>query len=292
MARSVEEFDTLPGRAAVDGSFCRWLVALDYDGTLRGDDACPIEPEFLSLMAAWRPYGVRWGINTGRSLGYLCEELLSCLSVLPDFLCTTERFAYLANGQGCVVPAMDFNRESFEANARLRRELHEPLAAEMARICALHPEWEWVFAPNDPLSVQAKDSATMDAIAPLLQPFVDSLAGVAMQRASRFMRLSDARFNKATALGYVMQQWQVDAAHLFAMGDGHNDLDVFKRFPSSYFGCPADAHPDIIALMPSMGGHVSESRGVISLLRRWFEERVLPEAEKCGIKCQQMSVSA
>lgn len=292
MARSVEEFDTLPGSAAVDDTPCRWLVALDYDGTLRGEESCPIAPEFLALMAAWRPYGVRWGINTGRSLGYLCEELLSCVSVLPDFLCTTERFAYLADGQGKVVPAMDFNCESYEANARLRRELCSPLAAEMARIGALHPEWEWVFAPNDPLSVQAKDTTTMDGIAPLLQPFVDSLDGVAMQRASRFMRLSDARFNKATALGYVMEQWGVDSAHLFAMGDGHNDLDVFSRFPEAYFGCPADAHPEIQAVLPAMGGYVSESRGVISLLHRWFEERVLPAEKKCGINCQQMSVSA
>lgn len=292
MERSVEEFCILPGFAAVDSTPCRWLVALDYDGTLRGEDACPVASDFLKLMEAWRPYGVRWGINTGRSLGYLCEELLSCVSVLPDFLCTTERFAYLADRNGRVVPAMDFNRESYEANARLRRELRAPLAAEMARIGSLHPEWDWAFAPNDPLSVQARDSATMDGIAPLLQPFVDSLEGVAMQRASRFMRLSDARFNKATALHYVMRQWQVDAGHLFAMGDGHNDLDVFRRFPESFFGCPADAHPDIIAQMPAMGGHVSQSRGVISLLLRWFEERVIPEEEKCGIKCQQMSVSA
>ena len=292
MARSVEEGDILPGGAAPFIGSCRYVVALDYDGTLRSPEGAPVPEPFLRLMAEARPYGVRWGINTGRSLGYLCEELLGCLTELPDFICTTERFAYMADERGIVRPATEFNRESYEANALLRRELGEPLAAEMARIRRLHPEWEWCMAPNDPLSVQAKDTATMDGIAPLLQPFVDALPGVAMQRASRFMRLSDARYNKATALAYVMEQWGVDGAHLFAMGDGHNDLDVFTRFPESYFGCPADAHPEIRELMPQMGGHVSESRGVVGLLRRWMEELVLPESGKCGINCQQMSVSS
>lgn len=292
MARSVEEGDVLPGRTAPVEGGCRWLVALDYDGTLRCNEGAPVPADFLQLMAEARPYGVRWGINTGRSLGYLCEELLACLPQLPDFICTTERFAYLADAEGRVRPATDFNRVSYEANGILRRTLAPALSAEMERIRRLHPEWKWCFAPNDPLSVQAKDTATMDGIAPLLQPFVDALPGVAMQRASRFMRLSDARYNKATALEYVMEQWGVDGAHLFAMGDGHNDLDVFNRFPESYFGCPADAHPEIRELMPAMGGFVSESRGVTALLRRWLAERVLPEEAKCGINCQQMSVSS
>lgn len=280
MARSVEEGDTLPGRAATAPCPCRWLVALDYDGTLRAESGVPISAAFLSLMESLRPLGVRWGINTGRSLGYLCEEILPILPQLPDFICTTERFAYLADEQGIVRPAAAFNRESYLANERLRRELHAPMAAEMARLHALHPEWEWSFAPNDPLSVQAKDNATMDIIAPLLEPFVAGLPGVAMQRASRFLRLSDARYNKATALEYVMRCWQVPSECLFAMGDGHNDLDVFRRFPDSYFGCPADAHPEIRALMPRMGGHISAEPGVTELLHRWLAERVLPAEQK------------
>lgn len=292
MARSVEEGDVLPGRTAPAAGACRWLVALDYDGTLRSPVGSPVPADFLALMDEWRPYGVRWGINTGRSLGYLCEDLLPCLTHLPDFICTTERFAYLADADGRVCPATDFNRESYEANAVLRRTLSPALTAEMERISRLHPEWEWVFAPNDPLSVQAKDTATMDGLAPLLQPFVNSLPGVAMQRASRFMRLSDARYNKATALAYVMEQWQVPPTHLFAMGDGHNDLDVFCRFPESYFGCPADAHPEISAWVQEQGGHVSAESGVCALLKTWFADRVAPAEEKRGIKCQQMSVSA
>ncbi len=282
----------LPGQSVVFPGPCRWLIALDYDGTLRSPVGAPVSAEFLELMAAWRPYGVRWGINTGRSLGYLCEELLPCLSALPDFICTTERFAYLADARGRVCPAVDFNRESYEANAVLRRTLSPALSAEMERVAQLHPEWEWCFAPNDPLSVQAVDSATMDGIAPLLQPFVDAQPGVAMQRASRFMRLSDARYNKATALAYVMEQWAVSPEHLFAMGDGHNDLDVFCRFPGAYFGCPADAHPEIISWVRAQGGHVSSEPGVCGLLKRWFAECVQPAEEKRGIKCQQMSVSA
>lgn len=282
----------LPGLAAETPCPCRWLVALDYDGTLRSPVGSPVPAAFTDMMEALRPYGVRWGINTGRSLGYLCEELLPCLTHLPDFICTTERFAYLADETGRVRPATDFNRESYEANRELRRTLAPALTAEMARIARLHPGWEWVFAPNDPLSVQARDGATMDGIAPLLQPFVDALPGVAMQRAGRFMRLSDARYNKATALTYVMEQWQLAPDRLFAMGDGHNDLDVFRRFPSAFFGCPADAHPEIIAWVREQGGHVSTEAGVCGLLRAWFAECVRPAEEKRGIKCQQMSVSA
>lgn len=274
MNERIEEGSVLPGLAAPAPCPCRWLIALDYDGTLRCPEGAPVAPSFYALMHRWRPFGVRWGINTGRNLPYLCADLLPDAPFLPDFICTTERYAYLSDAHGVLRPAAAFNRESCEANQRLKETLAPRLAQEMDRISAREPALEWNFDPRDPLSVQAADAATMDIIAPLLQPFVEALPGVAMQRAGRFMRLSDARFHKGTALCYVMERLRVPQDNLFAMGDGHNDLDAFRHFPRAYYGCPADAHPEVREWMQHHGGHVSDSTGVEALLQVWFRERV------------------
>lgn len=274
-ARNVEEFRPLPGRAAPFEGNCRWLIALDYDGTLRQNHGNPpVSEEFFRQMEEWRPLGVRWGINTGRSLRYLCEDLLPCSPHLPDFICTFERFTYMAGEDGIVVPVQEHNQPAHEANMKLRMTMAPLLRACMEDISRRHPELKWEFAERDPLSVEARDAAMMERIAPLLEPLVLEHPGVAMQRAGRFMRLSDARYNKGTALGCVVKRWQLPPSRLCMAGDGHNDLDAFRSFPDAFRAAPAGAHPQVRAALLSMGGYCSAEDGVMELLLHWFRTHV------------------
>lgn len=266
----VEEGQVLPGRALPFPGGCRWLISLDYDETLRCDDASqPVPLEFFELMRSWRHLGIRWGINTGRSLPYLCEELLPCSPFLPDFICTCERYAYVADDQGVLCPLYEHNARCREHNGALRRQLHPLLHEQLSQLRVQHPGLEWVVAADDPLSVEAADSVTMDAIMSFLSPFISSLQGVAAQRAGRYMRLADARYDKGTALQTVAERWGVPSSHWAMLGDGHNDMHAFCLFPDAFCAAPSTAHADVLAYLRSRGGYISSTPGVMEILHTW-----------------------
>lgn len=266
----VEEGKTVPGQVLPLIEPCRWLLSLDYDGTLRQSGACPIAPEFFDMVLQWRSCGVRWGINTGRSLPYLMEDYLSCSPFLPDFVCTCERHVYLADASGRLAPETEHNRMCEQANAALRKAFLPELRQAGASIRRNHPELLWEYAVSDPLSVEAADADTMEQLAPLLHPLLKRRPGVAIQRAGRYLRFSDARYSKGTALAYVVQVWQVPETHLAMVGDGHNDLDAFRAFPRAFCAAPVTAHPDVIAYLRLHGGYVAQSPGILPILERWF----------------------
>ncbi len=276
----VEEGQVVPGRALPFGGDCHWLISLDYDETLRTHDPeQPVPAEFYELMRTWRPLGVRWGINTGRTLPYLCEELLPAAPFLPDFICTCERYAYVAQEDGTLQPLRGHNARCHVHNLQVRAQV-SPLLHEQLRILrCTKPELQWIIAPTDPLSVEAADSATMDAIMAFLNPFINGLAGVSAQRAGRYMRLADARYCKGTALQTVAHEWHVPAENWAILGDGHNDLHAFRLFPAAFCGAPSTAHPDVLAWMHAQGKYVSSTPGVMEILLAWCA-RVMTERKQ------------
>ncbi len=261
--------DAVPGRVPPFEGACRWLISLDYDGTLRNPDGSPLSPDFLELMARWRREGVRWGVNTGRSMPYLLEELLPGLPALPDFLCTCERYVYLADGTGRLRAARLHNAHCEAHNLALRAAC-VPVAHEfLARLRRERPQLEWEYAADDPLSIEAADSATMDALLPELRQLAAKLPGAVIQRAGRYLRFSDARHNKGSALGYIARTWRVAPDHLVLMGDGQNDIDAFRLFPRSFRAAPAGAHPEVLSYLRRTGGYLSSTPGVGEALRHW-----------------------
>lgn len=262
-----EEWAVPPGQAAPFQGECRLLVSLDYDGTLRSPDGAPVSAEFLDHMRRWRALGLRWGINTGRSLPYLLGELAECCPLLPDFICTCECYVYMADAGGRLIPAANHNAACRCANMRLRECFLPVLHASLATLRQEQPHLVWAVADSDPLSIETPDSAAMDALMPHLKQLPPP--GVAIQRAGRYLRFSDARFNKGTALRHVVQQWRVPHEHLFVMGDGQNDLDAFRLFPRACCTAPANAHPEVISWMREHGHPVSPQPGVLPALRAW-----------------------
>lgn len=266
---------TPPGSAAPFQGPCRFLVSLDYDGTLRRPEGVPVPLEFFRLMEQVRPFGVRWGINTGRSLSYLLGDLQPCSPVLPDFICTCERYVYMADATGTLQPAAAHNATCQDANLELRARFRPILHSALDRLHTTHPDLQWCIAATDPLSIETPDAAAMELLVPHIAHL--STPEIAIQRAGRYLRFSDARFSKGTALRYVVEQWGVPEAGLFLMGDGHNDLDAFQLFPQAWCAAPADAHPEVSEWLRSHGGHVSPEPGVLGELHHWFSTVVAPQ---------------
>lgn len=276
MSGSAEEDAVLPGFAAPFSGPCRWLISLDYDGTLRSPSGRLVPMDFFHLMARWRDDGVRWGINTGRALPYLLEELAECSPFMPDFVCTCERYVHQADEEGRLQPARAHNAVCREANLALREFFVPILQKFMAHLRRRYPEWQWSYAPSDPLSLVTSDSREMDKLYPWLEELVEGREEIAIQRAGRYLRFSDARFSKGTALACVAERWGVLPPRMMLMGDGHNDLDAFRLFPSAFCAAPSDAHPAVADWLQRHGGYLSPERGVMEALKHWASVVSLP----------------
>ncbi len=256
------------------GAACHWLIALDYDGTLRAESGPPVPPSFFRLMQQWRGQGVRWGINTGRSMPYLLEELLPLLPFLPDFLCTCERYVHMADAGGVLRAARRHNERCLADNLALRARCQPAVHAALDSLRRERPDLCWEYAVDDPLSVEAVDAETMEKMLPVLRRLEASLPGAAMQRAGRYLRFSDARYSKGSALSYVARSWKVPACRLAMVGDGHNDLGAFRLFPEAFCAAPAGAHAEVIRYLKENGGYISPCAGVEDALRQWHARRV------------------
>lgn len=256
---------TLPALAKPFIGECRLLVSLDYDGTLRPEGESRAPADFFDYMSRLRPQGVRWGLNTGRNLRKLAAELAH-FPYMPDFICTCERYAYLADAEGTLHPAAEHNARCCRANLDLRRKILPAWQSALARLRRELPHCQWELAADDPLSIEAADSETMDTLMPLLAHMAEGQ--VSIQRAGRFLRLSDAGFTKGSALECICTAWQVPAERLFLMGDGHNDLDAFRHFPGAYCAAPADAHPDVLDWVRCHGGAIQPT--VRAALEQWL----------------------
>ncbi len=255
---------------------CRFLLSLDFDGTLCCGNSCRPDPRFYNHILQLREYGVRWGINTGRTLPEM-SQFLPELELQPDFLCTRERFVYMVRKDGTWHAAMEHNASCHVAQLAMQQRLQAEWSAFLPKLCAACPGTEWHTSPIDPLSIIARDSDTMDLLMPHFATLLRAHPDTRMQRASRFMRLTDARFNKGSALSYVLRAWHVPEENLFLMGDGHNDLDSFRAFPKSFFAAPASGHPDVVNWVCTHGGHIFPD--VPDALEKWAERSVFPFAK-------------
>lgn len=266
-----QEGSILSGKTAAIMGPCRYLISLDFDGTLRSREGDAIPAEFFQLMSELRPYGVRWGINTGRNLPELMHEIGSCLPHLPDFICTCERYAYYTNEQGTVHPDRENNERCTAHNDALRAMHQQNMQEGLLRMEKLYPKVQWRRDPADEFSVIAQDEASMDQLYPYIIELANSLDGMTLQRAGRYVRLSDARYNKGTALACVIQAWNLPEEALFIMGDGHNDIGAFRRFPQAFKACPLKSHPEVLAYAQTNSVYHSPENGVLQAIRHWSD---------------------
>ncbi len=261
LLHSIEEGDVLlPTRPAPLSDTCSYLISLDYDGTLlpRRTKVEEIDRQVFTLLERLREQRVRWGINTGRNLRDMAAALCA-LPLQPDFLCTCERYVYLVGADGAWHALSEHNAACYAANQRLREEVLPAWNEPLRRIHTALPQAVWHISSTDPLSIEAVDGETMDLLMPHVLAFAQSLPGSTVQRAGKYLRLADARYNKGIALQAVQRAWHLPEHALFIMGDGHNDLDAFRTFPHAVCAAPLSAHADVLHWISTHYGTVYAS---------------------------------
>ncbi len=249
----------------------RWLFSFDYDGTLRsGDETPPVSREFFELMSAWREeFGVRWGINTGRSINYLMEEYNAIAPFAPDFAVTCERYIHTAAPGARLLPDLRHNALCLDEHEKIFRRYHEKLEHLFTRLQEEFSSCRWNRAPGDPHSIEAETPGVLELFMPYIHRLLAECPGLSAQRTGPYLRFCHASFNKGTSLRRIADAWGVSTERILIMGDGHNDLDAFRLFPRALQACPANSHPEILAYAEKHGVYISsrpEHRAVLDVL--------------------------
>lgn len=269
----------LPAQPALtDSGEAEWLLSFDFDGTLWSRDASPgISAGFFDLMRCWRSCcGVRWGINTGRSLNYLLEEFNRVAPFSPDFIVTCERYVYRADEEnGVLRPDMERNTACRHAHEEVFRLHHVRLEDFFVELRRRHPASRWSRDAEDPYSIEVEHMPDLDLFSPLVAGVLKDCPELSVQRAGPYLRFCHTSYNKGTSLRHIAGAWGVPEERIAILGDGHNDLDAFRLHPGALCACPCNAHAEIKIFLRERGGYVSpyaEHEGVMDIL----ETRVAP----------------
>lgn len=238
------------------------LFSFDYDGTLRDStNTPPVSDDFFRNIRTKRDrYGIRWGINTGRDIDYLMEEYAAFAPYAPDFIITCERYIYTAQPEAQLVENTDANQCCRTAHEQIFEKYHHHIENLFTRIRAEFPHCTWIRSASDPHAIEETSDGVFDRFMPLIENFLLNEPELSVQRADPYLRFCHRDFNKGSTLLQIANRFSVKPHRVFIIGDGHNDLDAFRAFPSALLACPKNAHADVSSYITAHGGYVSPYR--------------------------------
>ncbi len=266
------------------------LISTDFDGTLveHGGPA-PFSPLLVEILTTLRGRGVRWAINTGRSLPWLVDGLeVFALPIHPDFAITAEREIYqpTADGQGwCDLG--DWNATCAQRHRQLF-EAATPLLTEIIRFVERDTRADLRFSRHtdprlgsptrDPAELSglvATSEAEMDAVVAFVDQFRGQVPDFSYQRNSIYLSFCHVDYDKGTTLAELGRQTGVPRESIFAIGDHQNDLPMLTGTHAGHVACPGNSIETVKATVRAAGGYVAGaaySAGVIEALRFYCED--------------------
>jgi len=254
----------------------RGVLSFDFDGTLHlPDDHEPIDREFFSELKEMRQKGWVWGVNTGRSLVQLLEGFVEAdIPFLPDFIVAREREVYVPGRFGRWVPLGDWNDRCAKDQKKLLRKAKRPLKRIRAFV-EKETGAQWVELPGDPAGIIAQSIEEMERIVEVVDKECEAMPMLGYLRNTIYMRFSHYDYHKGTGLRAVCEAFGVTAKHVFAIGDGHNDLGMLDEQFAHYIACPRNADDEVKEHVRERGGYIAwqdGSLGVIESLRNLLDE--------------------
>ena len=263
------------------------LISTDFDGTLveHGNPA-PFSPLLVEILTALRGRGVRWAINTGRTLPWLEDGLQSfALPIQPDFAITAERAIHqpAANGHGWE-DLGDWNivcerrhDALFAAATPFLTEImgfvERDTRAELR--FSRHADRSGTREPQELAGVVATSNEEMDAVVRFVDRFRGQVPDFSYQRNSIYLSFCHADYDKGTTLAELGRQTGVPRESIFAVGDHQNDIPMLTGTHAGHVACPGNSIETVKQTVRAAGGYVAEagfSAGVIEALRYYCDD--------------------
>ncbi len=252
------------------------ILSFDFDGTLHHSAGSPPVPvEFFELIRKLRTErNVVWGINTGRSMALMKEGFIeSEFPFLPDWVVAREREIYFPDAQGEWQPEMQWNQ-------RCHHDIHElftatrPLLRQIRKLVEEHTGAHWQEMDGEPAGFITQNEEEMEWLLTQIQPLVADEPHLSWQRNSIWLRFGHRDYQKGTSLREISNHYGLTAAECFAIGDGHNDLEMLDPIYAKMNACPANSVSAIREKIIETGGYVARAahgHGSIEALRFYFE---------------------
>lgn len=251
----------------------RRLLSFDFDGTLHhpADDP-PIPSECFEWIRHLREErSAIWCINTGRSFEHLIEGMAeSRFPFLPDWIVAREREIYQVDPSGKIVPHAEWNDRcetemhamfdrAYEFLQRVRREVGE------------HTGADWIEMEGEPAGVISRTDEEMDWICKRVVE-LGPPADLGWQRNSIYLRFGHKQYHKGSSLGEIARLNRLASVDCFAIGDGHNDLEMLDGEYAAYVACPANAVPEVREKVAAQRGYIAtqaHGRGAFEALQAY-----------------------
>lgn len=214
-----------------------------------------------------------WGVNTGRSLMQTVQGLMDArFPFLPDYIIAREHEIYMPNEFGRWVGVSAWNKRCHKEHHRLFRrcrsfleKLRKWVEAETAAV--------WGMQDEEPAGIVASTASEMDMIVGKIEEEIHLKPELSYQRNGIYLRFSHDRYHKGSAMNEVARLCGISTQKIFAIGDGHNDLDMLSPGMAGLMACPANACAEVREQVEASGGYVAgmvASAGTIEALCQLF----------------------
>ena len=241
------------------------ILSFDFDGTLvtKGE---PIDPEFLDFIRQLTADDGAWVINTGRQMGELEDGLDEHqFPHFPDYAITEETELYARNHDLETWEEVgDWNAKRLDANRTLISQGRDFFDSVRDHIeTKTNGSYLRLEGENMPDEIIASTQEEMDEIA----EFIDAESSradfdlVSFQRNSIYLRFTHCDFDKGQTLAELTRVLDLNSAHVFAVGDNHNDLPKLDPEVAGAIACPSNSIGLVKATVLAHGGFVASKPG-------------------------------
>ncbi len=250
------------------------LLSTDFDGTLVNHDVKPpVVADLFTALRELRERGMKWLVNTGRSLWHLDDGLKReyKFPIQPDFAIVEERDIYLRARDGGWEPLDGWNGRASRDHAELFR-LATPLLAEVLAFMEMLNGAEAIYERGRFVGAVTRTVADMDRFCLFLDKLAKRLPLFGYQRNSIYVRFCHHAYSKGTALGELARQLGVARDGIMATGDHHNDLAMLDGQFAAMVACPGNSCEEVKAAVRSAGGYLANghaSEGVVESMRHF-----------------------
>lgn len=262
------------------------LLSIDFDGTLvdsqRPD---PILEELTDALESLRSQGVRWAVNTGRTVTHSMEGFVyHQLPLLPDFLIAREREVYVRNNFDRWIHLGDWNSKCEKAHVKLFRKSKKTIRA-VREFVTQSTSARFIESTEEPCGIVANNLTEMNTICRFIETIKPTDGDLHYERNSVYLRFSHRQFTKGSSLQFLAQSIGIPSSSVFAIGDSFNDLTKLRRDIAEMIACPSNAVVEVKSHVNENGGYIASSpdgEGVVEALCYFAALGQLPQIALCN----------
>lgn len=250
------------------------LLSTDFDGTIVNHDAKPsVVPEMIAALHDLRAAGVKWAVNTGRTLGHLDDGLKRefALPIQPDYVIVEERDIYHREGDGGWQAFGDWNARGISDHDEMFH-LAGPLLTEVLAFLERFEGVQTLFEKGRFIGAITATGEDMDRLCRFLDRLRARLPMFSYQRNTIYIRFCHEAYSKGSALGELARMLGIPQDAIFAAGDHHNDIPMLDGSFAKWVACPSNSCEEVKLTIRTAGGYLAggaASEGVVEALRHF-----------------------